>query len=248
LEWSEPSVPYLLNVINKLNVQIKENAYSSTSNMSQIFNTNSNQYNQYNLEMKKELSNLQIENEQLKMMKSNEGGKRDDILEQVSAIKEDIAQSLKKTTVMNKKLKKENEDLSRELKDLRGIKKENAESRALKRENDRLLGLIDIEKQAVVAMRAKNKKSSEELLNTNAQIEKSRKENTKLKLRIKSLEMEVDVLKRRKNINPNLLNDDTKSVYSHRSNKSTKSNGSFKSRGSNVSLKLGNSGSKYSNA
>jgi len=248
LEWSEPSVPYLLNVINKLNVQIKENAYSSTSNMSQIFNTNSNQYNKYNVEMKKELSNLQIENEQLKMMKSNEGGKRDDILEQVSAIKEDIAQSLKKTTVMNKKLKKENEDLSRELKDLRGIKKENAESRALKRENDRLLGLIDIEKQAVVAMRAKNKKSSEELLNTNAQIEKSRKENTKLKLRIKSLEMEVDVLKRRKNINPNLLNDDTKSVYSHRSNKSTKSNGSFKSRGSNVSLKLGNSGSKYSNA
>jgi len=248
LEWIEPSVPYLLNVINKLNVQIKENAYSSTSNMSQIFNTNSNQYNNYNLEMKKELKNLQIENEQLKMMKSNEGGKRDDILEQVSAIKEDIAQSLKKTTVMNKKLKKENEDLSRELKDLRGIKKENAESRALKRENDRLLGLIDIEKQAVVAMRAKNKKSSEELLNTNAQIEKSRKENTKLKLRIKSLEMEVDVLKRRKNINPNLLNDDTKSVYSHRSNKSTKSNGSFKSRGSNVSLKLGNSGSKYSNA
>jgi len=248
LEWSEPSVPYLLNVINKLNVQIKENAYSSTSNMSQIFNTNSNQYNKYNVEMKKELSNLQIENEQLKMMKSNDGGKRDDILEQVSAIKEDIAHSLKKTTVMNKKLKKENEDLSRELKDLRGIKKENAESRALKRENDRLLGLIDIEKQAVVAMRAKNKKSSEELLNTNAQIEKSRKENTKLKLRIKSLEMEVDVLKRRKNINPNLLNDDTKSVYSHRSNKSTKSNGSFKSRGSNVSLKLGNSGSKYSNA
>lgn len=216
--------------------------------MSQIFNPNSNQYNKYNVEMKKELSNLQIENEQLKMMKSNEGGKRDDILEQVSAIKEDIAHSLKKTTVMNKKLKKENEDLSRELKDLRGIKKENAESRALKRENDRLLGLIDIEKQAVVAMRAKNKKSSEELLNTNAQIEKSRKENTKLKLRIKSLEMEVDVLKRRKNINPNLLNDDTKSVYSHRSNKSTKSNGSFKSRGSNVSLKLGNSGSKYSNA
>lgn len=248
LEWSEPSVPYLLNIINKLNVQIKENAYSSTSNMSQIFNTNSNQYNKYNVEMKKELSNLQIENEQLKMMKSNEGGKRDDILEQVSAIKEDIAHSLKKTTVMNKKLKKENEDLSRELKDLRGIKKENAESRALKRENDRLLGLIDIEKQAVVAMRAKNKKSSEELLNTNAQIEKSRKENTKLKLRIKSLEMEVDVMKRRKNINPNLLNDDTKSVYSHRSNKSTKSNGSFKSRGSNVSLKLGNSGSKYSNA
>lgn len=216
--------------------------------MSQIFNPNSNQYNKYNVEMKKELSNLQIENEQLKMMKSNDGGKRDDILEQVSAIKEDIAHSLKKTTVMNKKLKKENEDLSRELKDLRGIKKENAESRALKRENDRLLGLIDIEKQAVVAMRAKNKKSSEELLNTNAQIEKSRKENTKLKLRIKSLEMEVDVLKRRKNINPNLLNDDTKSVYSHRSNKSTKSNGSFKSRGSNVSLKLGNSGSKYSNA
>jgi len=249
LEWSEPSVPYLLNVINKLNVQIKENAYSSTSNMSQIFNPNSNQYNnKYNVEMKKELSNLQIENEQLKMMKSNDGGKRDDILEQVSAIKEDIAHSLKKTTVMNKKLKKENEDLSRELKDLRGIKKENAESRALKRENDRLLGLIDIEKQAVVAMRAKNKKSSEELLNTNAQIEKSRKENTKLKLRIKSLEMEVDVMKRRKNINPNLLNDDTKSVYSHRSNKSTKSNGSFKSRGSNVSLKLGNSGSKYSNA
>lgn len=216
--------------------------------MSQIFNPNSNQYNKYNVEMKKELSNLQIENEQLKMMKSNDGGKRDDILEQVSAIKEDIAHSLKKTTVMNKKLKKENEDLSRELKDLRGIKKENAESRALKRENDRLLGLIDIEKQAVVAMRAKNKKNSEELLNTNAQIEKSRKENTKLKLRIKSLEMEVDVLKRRKNINPNLLNDDTKSVYSHRSNKSTKSNGSFKSRGSNVSLKLGNSGSKYSNA
>lgn len=216
--------------------------------MSQIFNPNSNQYNKYNVEMKKELSNLQIENEQLKMMKSNDGGKRDDILEQVSAIKEDIAHSLKKTTVMNKKLKKENEDLSRELKDLRGIKKENAESRALKRENDRLLGLIDIEKQAVVAMRAKNKKSSEELLNTNAQIEKSRKENTKLKLRIKSLEMEVDVMKRRKNINPNLLNDDTKSVYSHRSNKSTKSNGSFKSRGSNVSLKLGNSGSKYSNA
>jgi len=248
LEWSEPSVPYLLNVINKLNVQIKENAYSSTSNMSQIFNPNSNQFNKYNVEMKKELSNLQIENEQLKMMKSNDGGKRDDILEQVSAIKEDIAHSLKKTTVMNKKLKKENEDLSRELKDLRGIKKENAESRALKRENDRLLGLIDIEKQAVVAMRAKNKKNSEELLNTNAQIEKSRKENTKLKLRIKSLEMEVDVLKRRKNINPNLLNDDTKSVYSHRSNKSTKSNGSFKSRGSNVSLKLGNSGSKYSNA
>jgi len=248
LEWSEPSVPYLLNVINKLNVQIKENAYSSTSNMSQIFNPNSNQYNKYNVEMKKELSNLQIENEQLKMMKSNDGGKRDDILEQVSAIKEDIAHSLKKTTVMNKKLKKENEDLSRELKDLRGIKKENAESRALKRENDRLLGLIDIEKQAVVAMKAKNKKSSEELLNTNAQIEKSRKENTKLKLRIKSLEMEVDVMKRRKNINPNLLNDDTKSVYSHRSNKSTKSNGSFKSRGSNVSLKLGNSGSKYSNA
>jgi len=121
--------------------------------------------------------------------------------------------------------------------------------RALKRENDRLLGLIDIEKQAVIAMRSKNKKNSEEILNSSAQIEKSRKENTKLKLRIKSLEMEVDVLKRRKVINNNLINnDDNRSVYSHRSNKSTKSNASVKSKGSNISLKLGNSGSKYSNS
>lgn len=215
--------------------------------MSQLFSNNDNHNSVHVNEMKKELKRLQIENGELKKMNSNEGGKREDILEQVSAIKEDIAQSLKKTTIMNKKLKKENEDLLKELKDLRGIKKENSEMRALKRENDRLLGLIDIEKQAVIAMRSKNKKNSEELLNSSAQIEKSRKENTKLKLRIKSLEMEVDVLKRRKVIN-NTNNDDNRSVYSHRSNKSTKSNASVKSRGSNVSLKLGNSGSKYSNS
>jgi len=78
--------------------------------MSQLFNSNDNHNSVHVNEMKKELKRLQIENEELKMMKSNEGGKREDILEQVSAIKEDIAQSLKKTTVMNKKLKKENED------------------------------------------------------------------------------------------------------------------------------------------
>lgn len=178
--------------------------------MGQLLNSNQ-VVNNGNLEMQKMIKRLQNENEQLKLMKSSEGGKRDDILEQVSAIKEDIAQSLKKTTVMNKKLKKDNEDLLRELKDLRGIKKENSEMRALKRENDRLLGLIDIEKQSLTALKSKNKKNNEELLNSSAHIEKSRKENTKLKLRIKSLEMEVDVLKRRKVMNSN-VNDDTRSV------------------------------------
>jgi len=167
------------------------------------------------------LHKLQSENDQLKFSKDNEGGKREDILGQVSAIKNDIAQSLKKTTEVNKRLKKDNEELNKEVKDLRGIKKENSEMRALKRENDRLSGIIDIEKQAVQALRSKNKKNAEELLNFNASIEKSRKENTKLKLRIKSLEMEVDVLKRRKVINTS--NDDNRSVHSHRSNRSVKS-------------------------
>jgi len=134
-------------------------------------------------------------------------------------------------------LKKDNEGLNQELKDLRGIKKENSEMRALKRENDRLAGLIDIEKQAIQGLKTKNKKNGEELLISNAQIEKTRKESTKYKLRIKSLEMEVDVLKRRKVTSSLTFNDDNRSVNSHKSHRSNKSNISDKSKNSNASIK-----------
>lgn len=172
--------------------------------------------------MQAEIERLRKENESLKHCGADDEEKRLQLVTQISTIKEDIALSLRKTSATNKNLKKENEELVKQLNDLQSVRKENTEMRALKRENDRLNSLIEVDKGTLANLKSKVKKMTEERQSTEEYNDKLKKENTKLKLRIKSLEMEIESLKIRKKL-PNADND-TRSVNSFRSNTSRRSN------------------------
>jgi len=153
-----------------------------------------------------EIERLRKENESLKHCGADDEEKRLQLVTQISTIKEDIALSLRKTSATNKNLKKENEELVKQLNDLQSVRKENTEMRALKRENDRLNSLIEVDKGTLANLKSKVKKMTEERQSTEEYNDKLKKENTKLKLRIKSLEMEIESLKIRKKL-PNADND-----------------------------------------